>query len=131
MATKSARNQVLYAGATNASPIAEGRGFRITSPTDLLEDTAWGDDVKTYIPGLSDFRAALTKWYDDAAFVIEAAATGRTLLKFYWYADRDATGDYWYWSGYVTSLQQGGDITALVDESYDIVASGAVSHKHA
>lgn len=131
MATKSARNQVLYAGEAAASPIAEGRGFRISMPTDILEDTAWGDEVKTKLPGLSDFAGALTKWYDDAAFVIEDAATARTLLKFYWYADRAATGDYWYWSGYVTSLAQGGDITALVDESYDIVASGAVSHHHA
>lgn len=131
MATKAARNQVLYAGSTNASPIAEGRGFKVSAPNDLLEDTSWGDGNKTYVPGLSDFKGSLTKWYDDATFIIEDACTARTLLKFYWYPDRAATGDYWYWSGYVASLEQGGDITALVDETYEIVASGAATHKHA
>jgi hypothetical protein len=131
MATKAARKQVLYAGETNASPISEGRGFRITMGTDLLEDTAWGDSVKTYLPGLNDFKASVNFWYDDAAFVLEGAALDRTSLKFYWYADRAATGDYWYWEGYITSLSQGGDITALVDETYEIVASGSVTHKHA
>jgi hypothetical protein len=131
VATKTARNQCLYAGATNASPIAEGRGFKISVPQDMLEDTAWGDSNKTYIPGLADFKGALTKWYDDAAFVLEDAATARTLLKFYWYPDRAASGDYWYWTGYAMLSGQGGDITALLDETYDITASGTVTHKHA
>ena len=131
MATLAARNQVLYAGMSDPSPIAEGRGFRITMPTDILEDTSWGDTNKTKLPGLNDFSGRLTKWYDDAAFVLEEAALARTELAFYWYADRDATGDYWYWYGYVASLEQGGDITALVDESYEIIASGAVGHYHA
>jgi hypothetical protein len=131
MATKAARNQILYAGASVATPVAEGRGFKISVPQDWLEDTSWGDTNKTYMAGLRDFKGNLTKWYDDAAFILEDAANAATLLKFYWYPDRAATGDYWYWSGYAGLTDQGGDITALIDETYDIMASGAATHKHA
>jgi hypothetical protein len=130
MGTLSARNQQLYAGVTNASPIAEGRGFKMSMPPEMLEDTSWGDTYKTYKVGINDFKGTLTKWYDDAAFVLEDAAVAHSTLKFYWYADRAATGDYWYWSGMAALSDQGGDISALVEETYDIVAIGAVTHHH-
>jgi len=133
MGTKYARNQVLYAGSGVPTPVSEGRGFKITRGTDLLEDTSWGDTSKSYQVGLADFKGALTKWYDSAAFVLEAAVLAATAMKFYWYPDRATATDYWYWTGYLTSLTQGGDIGAMIEESYDIVADNvtAPTHVHA
>jgi len=131
MATKYARNQILYAGSgTSPGAVAEGRGFKITKSTDLLEDTSWGDSSKSYQVGLSDFKGALTKWYDTAAFVLEDAAKAGTQLKFYWYPDRATATDYWYWTGYVVSMTQGGDIGAMIEESYDIVADNVTAPTH-
>jgi hypothetical protein len=130
MATKYARNQILYAGSGVPTPVSEGRGFKITRSTDLLEDTSWGDSSKSYNVGLSDFKGALTKWYDTAAFVCEAAALAGTVMKFYWYPDRATVTDYWYWTGYLTSMSQGGDIGAMIEETYDIVADNVVAPTH-
>lgn len=130
MGTKYARNQVLYAGSGVPTPVSEGRGFKITRGTDLLEDTSWGDTSKSYQVGLADFKGALTKWYDSAAFVLEAAVLAATAMKFYWYPDRATATDYWYWTGYLTSLTQGGDIGAMIEESYDIVADNVTAPTH-
>jgi len=130
MATKTARNQRLYAGATVAVPISRGHGFKLSMPPDMLEDTEFGATFKTYRPGLSDFKVTLNKWYDDAAYVLEDAARNRTLLKFYSYADFAASGDYWAWEGYVALSDQGGAIGAMLDETYEITASSVVTRIH-
>lgn len=120
-------NQILYFGTGVATPISEGTGFTMSITTDWAEDSSWGDDFKTYKPGMSDFTAEVTKHYDHNETSLRAAALAQTQGNFYWYPDRGVATDYVFFTGFVAfgPINSGG-LNAIIGQTYQIRAGGAV-----
>jgi len=123
-------NQVLYFGTGTAIPIAEGTGFQISMPTDFAEDSSWGDTFKTRIPGMTDFDATLTKWYDHNETGLRLASTGRIVGKWYWYPDRSVTTDYMYGTGYMSLMDvNASGLNAIISNQYKLTPASAPTWK--
>lgn len=119
---KAGVNQILYFGTGTASPVAEGTGFSFNMSTQFAEDTAWGDTFQTQIPTIIQATCQITKHYVHAETALAQARDSRTLGKFYWYPDRAETGDYIYWTGYVSGGSiNAGSLTGMISQTYDVV----------
>ena len=101
MAKSHGKNGVIYLGASTAVAVAETKGEDLSLGTDFADSTPQGSTFKQYMPGLRDFKIKLDKFYDDAYFTMIDAALNDTPLKFYFYADRNTTGNYFYGQVYV------------------------------
>lgn len=132
MTTYNSRLGVLYLGAVTAIPVTKNHGLSISMPIDFSEDTSLGDDFKSYLPGLRDFKVSIERWYDNAYNVMADAVAARTLLKFYLYPHRADTGSYWHGSGYLSLETQDVTIGSTVSESFSLVnGSSSTAWVHA
>lgn len=130
MATLKWRNAYLY---WNGAFVTEGTGISVSFDREWIEDTAYGDALRTYQPGFGDFELTVRRHYDQGAGAFfgmetDAIAASPAARAFYMYPNRDYTNDYWYGNGYVGMDDQGGDMSGLWEESYTIRASGTITH---
>jgi hypothetical protein len=115
-------NQILYFGTGTASPVSEGTGFTMNTSTQFADDTSWGDVFQTQRPTIIQATCQVMKHYDHSETALAAARDARALGKFYWYPDRSQTGDYIYWTGYVSGgAPQAGSLTGMISATFDIV----------
>lgn len=128
MSTLKWRSAYLY---WNGAFVTEGTGISISFDREWIEDTAYGDSLRTYQPGFGDFEMTVRRHYDQAGFFgleDDAIAASPSARPFYMYPNRGDTTDYWYGSGYVGLDEQGGDMSSLIEESYSIRAAGEITH---
>lgn len=115
-------NQILYFGTGTAVAVSEGTGFSINVSTQFADDTSWGDTFQTQKPTIIQATCQIMKHYDHSETSLAAARDNRTSGKFYWYPDRSSTGDYIYWTGYVSGGgANAGSLTAMISQTYDVV----------
>lgn len=139
------RNARLYLGTTNASPIpkisnAAGTAvskFELNTGVDFAEDTAQGDNFKTYVPGLPDYSGSLDFFFQDAntshlQYTLIDAAMAGTVVKHYAYPGIGAgmTAVYFYGNVYLSLKSLPLDVGGLVTASFDMKAAGAITFKH-
>lgn len=90
MATKNARNASFRLATTLAGPytaVTKSHGLKLNIPTDFSEDTGHGATFKGYLPGLQDFKATLTAWYDTIYTTLEAMSLNKISEYFICYID--------------------------------------------
>ena len=75
--------------------ISKTHGLKLNVPTDFSEDTAHGDRFKDYLPGLQDFKATVTAWYNTAYTTLEAMSVNKTSEYFLIYPDFADTVNYY------------------------------------
>lgn len=115
-------DQILYFGTGTATPVSEGTGFSMNTSTQFADDTSWGDTFQTQKPGIIQATCTINKHYDHSELSLTEAAQNKTLGKFYWYPDRDETGDYISWEGYVSGGgPQAGGLNQIISQSFDVV----------
>lgn len=115
-------NQILYFGTGTATPVTEGTGFSMNTSTQFADDTQWGDTFQTQKPGIIQASCTINKHYDHTEVALEDASSNRIIGSFYWYPDRDETGDYVSWTGYVSGGgPQAGGLNQIIGQSYDVV----------
>lgn len=98
MGTKNTRNARMLLCATLGGTyvrINKTHGLKLNVPTDFSEDTSHGDRFKGYIPGLQDFKATVTAWYDTAYTTLEAMSVNKISEYFQIYPDFADTLNYY------------------------------------
>lgn len=137
MATLHGRNARIYIGLAegNAAPVTKVSSWGVTTGVDFQEDTAQGDNVRTYVPGLSDFSGNVTYFLQDTDasqdMLIDAALAG-TKLKYYAYPGLGAgvANRYWYGEVYASLTDFPADVGGLITNAFDLRAAGPQSYKH-
>lgn len=90
MATKNTRNARLLLCSTLSGTyvaVTKTHGLKFNVPTDFSEDTGHGANFKSYLPGLQDFKLALTNWYDTVYTTLEAMSLNKISEFFLAYPD--------------------------------------------
>jgi hypothetical protein len=98
MTTKNTRNARMLLCATLGGTyvaVSKSHGLTLNVPTDFSEDTAHGDRFKDYLPGLQDFKAKLTAWYNTAYTTLEAMSVNKISEFFMIYPDFADTVNYY------------------------------------
>ena len=132
MTTKAGTDAILYLGVTNASVVTETFNLSIETSTDFAEDTAHGDDWRTFIPTLSTFTMTVEKHFDSAAGggQLQAWVISKQLLKFYLYPDRLDATIYWYGTGYLGGGGMTMGLEDIIDSSFEFQPSGQPTYIH-
>lgn len=132
MATSISTDAQIYLGVTNASPITETFDLSIEVTTDTAEDTAHGDDWRTFIPTLSTFDLSIGKHFDDAVGggQLQAWVIARTALRFYLYPNRNTTTIYWYGTIYLVGGGMTMGLEDIIDSTFTAVPISQPTYVH-
>ena len=128
MATKNNRNvRMLLCATLGGTYVAASKtyGLKIKDPTDFSEDTSHGDRVKSRLPGLQDFQATLSAWYNTVYSTLEAMAAGKISEYFLIYPDFSDTTNYYRGQCYVSKNEHDLDLGNTSGFSFDVVVANA------
>lgn len=128
MGTKNNRNaRLLLSGTLGGTYVAisKSHGVKLKTPIDFSEDTAHGDRFKSRLPGLQDFTATLTSWYNTAYTTLEAMSVNRVSEYFQIYPDFADTLNYYRGQCYVSLSEHDLDLGATSGQSYDVMLANA------
>lgn len=105
--------------------VSKSHGLSLNLSTDFSEDTAHGDSLKSYIPGLQDFKAKLMAWYETAYTTLEAMSKNKISEYFLIYPDFADTVNYYRGQCYVGLDELGLDLGNTVGFNYTVVIANA------
>lgn len=128
MPTKNTRNARMLLCATLGGTyvaVSKSHGLTLNVPTDFSEDTAHGDRFKDYLPGLQDFKASLSAWYNTAYTTLEAMSANKISEYFIIYPDFADTLNYYRGQCYVGLNKLGLDIGNTADLDFDVMIANA------
>lgn len=126
--TRNTRNAGLYLCATLGGTyvkVTKSHGFNPSLTTDFSEDTAHGDQFKSNIPGLSDFKAKLAAWYQTTSSTLMAMALNRISEYFLAYPDVADSLNYIRGQCYLGMDSLDMDLGKTVDEAYTMVLANS------
>lgn len=124
MATKNTRNARFLLCATLGGTyvrVTKSHGLTLNIPTDWSEDTGHGQRFKTKLPGLQDFTATLTAWYDTVYTTLEAMSVNKISEFFQAYVDFADVTNYYRGQCFVGLNEHGLDIGNTSDMAYDVM----------
>lgn len=111
MARIHGRRGRLYVGiaddSATAEPIAFLNSWSIDSTTDRVDVTAFGDNNKVYVAGLSDASGSFSGFYDTETEQLYTASQDGLARKFYLYPDT-TDGDYFAGTAFFDFSVSGG-----------------------
>lgn len=96
--TRNTRNARLLLCATLGGTyvaVSKTHGLKLNLTTDFSEDTGHGARFKSKLPGLQDFMAKLTAWYQTTFTVLEAMSVNKISEYFQIYTDFSDTLNYY------------------------------------
>lgn len=103
MARIHGRRGRLYVGladdSADAEPVSFLNSWDISSSTDRVDVTAFGDSNKVYVAGLPDASGSFSGFYDTDTDQLYTASQDGLARKFYLYPDT-TDGDYWSGTGF-------------------------------
>jgi hypothetical protein len=129
MATTKGSSGVIKLAVTGGSVAAMGevRSYTLTQTADTIEDTTMGDSSRTYQSSLTTGTLSVEVYWDDAdavQLVMDAAAG----VIFEVYPTGTGTGEKYYTgSGTVTSNEITAAFDGMVEGSFEVQISGAVT----
>ena len=129
MATKTGASGVvkLQVSGTTVAVVGEVRSFTFDGSADTIEDSVMGDVSRSYKAGLKTNTVSIECYWDEAdaqQLVIDERAS----LDFEVYPTGTGSGETFYsGSGIVTSRSITGSFDGMVEASFAIQCSGAVS----
>lgn len=113
-----------------AADVADVKGWTLDIGVDALEDTALGDDWKTYVAGLNEWTASA-----DAIWAVATDTDGQTAMQTSFLAGTAVTLKFYvddtnYYSGsaIITSMSIEDQVDDLVLCSFEFQGSGALSY---
>ena len=107
--------------------VGEVRSFSIETSADTIEDSAMGDTERTYKAGLESSTVSL-ECYWDGSDAQQLVLDGRADLDFEIYPTGTGTGEKYYTGGgIVTSKSINTSFDGMVEASFSIQVSGAVT----
>ena len=129
MATTKGSSGVIKLAVTGGTVAAMGevRSYTFTQSADTLEDTVMGDSNRTYLASLKSGTLSAEVYWDDAdavQLVMDAAAD----IDFEVYPTGTGSGEKYYTgSGIVTSNEITASFDGMVEGSFEVQISGAVT----
>lgn len=134
MATTVGTRAILYLGANSGDASAETETFNLEAEitTDFAEDTAHGDTWRTFLPTLSTFGLTVEKHFDTATAGARALnwVISRTLLKFYFYPDRDVPTIYFYGTGFLGGGNVPAGLEDVINQTFNLQPQGQPAYVH-
>lgn len=132
MAKLHGRFGLIYLGSATATAVAYTRSEDLNLATDFADASVQGDSFKSYLPGLSDFKLSLSKLFDSAYFQLYDAVVNVTVLKCYFYPDRNNTSNlYFYGQVYVGLDSLKSEIGSITEETWSVVPASSMTVVHA
>jgi predicted secreted protein len=129
--TYKGKDGIVKVGANNIGQI---RNFSVEQTADTIEDTSMGDTARTYKDSLTQFTASIDALFDQSsadsvtADAAQVAMTIGSTATFKFLPQGDTTGDYQLsGSGIVTSISRSQSYDGLVEISFSIQGSGALT----
>jgi hypothetical protein len=129
MATATGSSGVVKIGLNGGAVavVGEVRSFSIETSADTIEDSVVGDSARTYKAGLESSTVSI-ECYWDGADAPQADLDGRTNIDFEIYPTGTGTGEKYYTGdGIVTSKSINTSFDGMVEASFSIQVSGAVT----
>ena len=129
MATKTGASGVVKIAASGGSVavVGEVRSFTLDGSADTIEDSVMGDSVRSYKQGLSTNTLTIEVYWDEAD-AQQTALDERASID--WQVHPTGTGsgeEYYSGSGIVTSKSITGAFDSMVEASFTIQCTGAVT----
>ena len=129
MATKTGASGVVKIAASGGSVavVGEVRSFTLDGSADTIEDSVMGDSVRSYKQGLSTNTLTIEVYWDEAD-AQQTALDERASID--WQVHPTGTGsgeEYYSGSGIVTSKSITGSFDGMVEASFTIQCTGAVT----
>jgi hypothetical protein len=129
MATNKGSSGVVKIAASGGSVAAVGevRSYSIDESADTIEDTSMGDTVKTYLSSLSDATLTIDALWDDSD-AQQLALDTKADIDWEIHPTGTGTGEKYYeGSGVVTSKTISASYDGLVEASFSVQVSGAIT----
>ena len=129
MATKTGASGVvkLQVSGTTVAVVGEVRSFTFDGAADTIEDSVMGEVARTYKAGLKTNTVAIECYWDEAD-AQQLVVDERASLDFEVYPTGTGTGEtYFSGSGIVTSRSITGAFDGMVEASFSIQVSGAIT----
>ena len=117
----------IAASGGSVTAVGEVRSYSIDESADTIEDTVMGDTVKTYLPSLKDATLTIDALWDDSDAQQLIADTSAEID---WEIHPTGTGTgekYYAGSGIVTAKTISASYDGLVEASFSVQVSGAIT----
>lgn len=112
----------------SAAAMAEIRSYSLDKSADSIESSVMGDTARTYLAGLSNSTMSVECYFDSADTTGQAVLDERAVIDFEIHPAGTGTGTPKYsGSGIVTSSNIAGAFDGMVDASFTVQVSGAVT----
>lgn len=129
MATKTGASGVVKIATSGGSVavVGEVRSFTFDGSADTIEDSVMGDTARTYKEGLKTNNVSIECYWDEAD-AQQLVLDERAAIDFEIYPTGTGTGEtYFSGSGIVTSRSITGSFDGMVEASFSIQCSGAIT----
>jgi hypothetical protein len=129
MATKTGASGVVkvQVSGTTVAVVGEVRSFTFDGSADTIEDSVMGDTARSYKQGLKTNTVSLDVYWDEAD-AQQLILDERAEIDFEIYPTGTGTGEtYFSGGGIVTSRSITGSFDGMVEASFSIQCSGAVT----
>jgi hypothetical protein len=133
MATKTGASGVVkvQVSGTTVAVVGEVRSFTFEGSADTIEDSVIGDTARTYKQGLSTNTVSIECYWDEAD-AQQLILDERADVDFEIYPTGTGTGEtYFSGGGIVTSRNISGAFDGMVEASFTIQCSGAITEAQA
>ena len=133
MATKTGASGVVkvQVSGTTVAVVGEVRSFTFEGSADTIEDSVIGDTARTYKQGLSTNTVTIECYWDEAD-AQQLILDERADIDFEIYPTGTGTGEtYFSGGGIVTSRNISGAFDGMVEASFTIQCSGAITEAQA
>jgi predicted secreted protein len=117
----------LQVAGTSVAVVGEVRSFTIDGSADTIEDSTMGDTARTYKAGLESSTVTLECYWDDSD-AQQLVLDNRASIDFEIYPTGTGTGEKYYsGTGLVTSKSISASFDGMVEASFSLQVSGAVT----
>lgn len=117
----------LQVAGTSVAVVGEVRSFTIDGSADTIEDSTMGDSARTYKAGLESSTVTLECYWDDSD-AQQLVLDNRASIDFEIYPTGSGTGEKYYsGTGLVTSKSISASFDGMVEASFSLQVSGAVT----
>lgn len=130
MTTSIGKDGVVKIAASGGSvaAVAELRNFTMNQSADTIEDSVMGDTVRSFKQGLQTTTVSLDVYWDETDTNGQQVIDPRAEVDFEVYPTGTASGETYYTgSGVVTSRSISAAFDGMVEASFEVQVSGAVT----
>ena len=124
MATHHGKDAVVHVGGTN---IGQATGFTVDTTHDVVEDTALGSSMKSYVTGRGTFTATIDMNFDDDA-TAQGNLTQGSSLSFEFMPEGSGSGEQKLsGTGIVTGMSVGVTLDGVTTRTVSIQGNGGLT----